>query len=71
MPGRATPRDADPFCAARPPLLACGPPPGIFGLLQLIAFMEYIRTQLNSQQFNLLFRAVVVRHGMASGRAPG
>jgi len=29
--------------------------------MQLIAFVEYIRTQLNATQFNLLFRALVVR----------
>lgn len=33
---------------------------GVFGLLQLVAFSEYIRTQLPSKQFQLLLRTAVL-----------
>ena len=33
---------------------------GVFGLVQLVGFAEYIRTQLPSKQFQTLLRALVL-----------
>ncbi|KAF2836452.1 glycosyltransferase family 66 protein [Patellaria atrata CBS 101060] len=33
---------------------------GVFGLLQIVAFVEYVRTQLPSKQFQTLLRALVL-----------
>src|SRR6202012_3967270 len=33
---------------------------GVFGLLQIVGFVEYIRTQLPSRQFQTLLRAIVL-----------
>ncbi|KAF3923126.1 hypothetical protein ABW20_dc0107416 [Dactylellina cionopaga] len=33
---------------------------GIFGLVQLVAFVDYLRSQVPSKQFNTLLRAIVV-----------
>jgi len=35
-------------------------PPGVFGLLQIVAFVEFIRGKLPSQQFKVLLRAIVL-----------
>lgn len=34
--------------------------PGVFGLIQLVAFADYIRTQLPSKQFQMLLRGMVL-----------
>ncbi len=33
---------------------------GIFGLCQIHAFVDYLRSRLNRDQFNLLFRSIVI-----------
>lgn len=33
---------------------------GVFGLIQLVAFVDFLRSQISSKQFNLLLRALVV-----------
>ena len=37
---------------------------GVFGLCQIHAFVDYVRSKLSSEQFNLLFRSIVLLVGI-------
>lgn len=38
---------------------------GVFGLCQIHAFVDYLRSKLNPQQFEILFRSVISLVGFA------
>lgn len=40
---------------------------GVFGLCQIYAFVEYVRSKLSREQFNVLLRAVVLVAAVAFG----
>ena len=37
---------------------------GVFGLCQIHAFVDYVRSKLTSEQFNLLFKSIVLLVGI-------
>lgn len=37
---------------------------GVFGLCQIHAFIDYVRSRLNAEQFNVLFRSMVLLVGI-------
>jgi hypothetical protein len=48
-------------------LYVCVQALGVFGLCQIYAFVEYVRSKLTKEQFNVLLRAVVLVAAVAFG----
>ncbi len=44
---------------------------GVFGLCQIHAFVDYIRSKLNREQFDILFRSLVLFAAVSSLGAAG